>query len=403
MNKSAKYFFTLSILFFSINFARAQNPDPINPSETAGQYGDRIVSTAVPFLTISPTARAAGMGDVGVATSADEASAHFNPAKYAFIKNQIGAAVSYTPWLTSLGINDMALYYLSGYKRLDNEQTIAFSLRYFNLGDIQFTDDQGNFLDTYMPREFAFDGTYARKLSERLSLGVSTRFIYSSLSSDISSGNPNTKTGITAAADIGAYYITNISVGNVPAELSFGGAITNIGAKITYSDSERKDFIPTNLKLGTAYTALLDDFNKLTISIDANKLLVPTPPIYDIDTGEIEEGKDPNRPLLSGIFGSFGDAPGGFAEEMQEITLAGGIEYWYNELFSARAGYFWENAQKGNRKYFTLGIGLKYQVFGLDVAYLIPQEQGNPLAETLRFTLGFNLDNLKSSETSVTD
>jgi len=400
MNTFVKYFFSLGITFFSLNCAIAQ----IQPSETSGQFGERIVSTAVPFLTISPTARAAGMGDVGVATSADEASTHFNPAKYAFIKTQMGAAVSYTPWLTNLGINDMALYYLSGYKKLDNEQTIAFSLRYFNLGDINFTDGTGGSLGVYMPREFAIDGTYARKLSEKLSLGISTRFIYSSLSSDITVNGTTTKTGITAAADIGAYYTTGITVGDIPAELSFGGALTNIGAKITYSDSERKDFIPTNLKLGTAYTAQLDNYNKLTIAIDANKLLVPTPPIYEDNGEDIKNGKDPNRPLLSGIFGSFSDAPGGFAEELKEVSLAGGIEYLYNELFAARAGYFWESAEKGNRKYFTLGVGLKYQVFGFDVAYLIPQEQGNPLAETLRFTLCFNLDNLKTSEaTSVTE
>lgn len=394
-----KYYslYILGVFLFGAHISYSQNPGGSFSSTQsnhprpipilAGQEG-RVITTAVPFLMISPDARAGSMGDVGVATSPDANSAHWNPAKFAFIKNDWGISVNYTPWLNKI-VNDMSINYLSFYKRLDSEQTIGLSLRYFDLGDINLTNEDGVSLGDFTPREYAIDGTYALKLSENLSLGSSARFILSNLSGSISTPGNDTKAGISVAADVGLYYTKDLLNSNV----AFGGNISNIGSKISYNSASNKDFIPTNLRLGTAYTTNLDPYNTLTFALDFNKLLVPTPPIYGEDeNGQrvIVQGKDPDRGLLGGIFGSFGDAPEGFSEEIKEVIIAFGTEYWYNDLFAARVGYFYENESKGNRKYFTVGIGLRYQVFGLDFAYLVPQKQNNPLAETLRFSLLFN-------------
>lgn len=368
----------------------------------------RSITTGVPFLSISPDARSGAMGDVGAAITADANATHWNPAKLAFLESDMGFSASYTPWLSQV-VNDMSISYLSGYKKINQEQALALSMRYFDLGDIQLTDKQGGLLNLVSPREFSLAGTFAMKLSENLSAGLTGRFIHSNLLAGASSGNSggDARPGISGAADIAVYYTKDVVFNGNDANISFGGNISNIGAKITYLNEESADFLPTNLRLGTAFTNNLDPFNKITVALDLNKLLVPTPPIYKVDdNGAIERkdpndpdsdpvivaGKDPNRGLLAGMFGSVADAPGGFREELQEIMVSLGLEYWYSDLFAVRGGYFYENQYKGNRKYFTAGLGLRYQVFGVDFAYLFAQGQNNPLQETLRVSLHFNFN-----------
>lgn len=373
----------------------------------------RVITTAVPFLSITPDARSGGMGDVGVAISPDANAVHWNPAKLAFIEKDAGFSVSYTPWLGKI-INDMSISYLSGYYKISREQAIGISLRYFDLGEIFFRDDQNVNLGQFNPRETAVDATYSRILTEYLSLGLTGRFIHSNLTGSFESGGVEARPGISVATDIGVFYDRELNSGIRSSKLAFGAVISNIGSKLTYSDSENADFIPTNLRIGTAYTTDLDPYNKITFALDLNKLMVPTPPIYQVDANGqvvtdaqgnpiISSGRDPDRPLLSGMFGSFADAPGGFREEMREIMVSAGVEYWYNDVFAVRAGYFYEHQTKGNRKYFTMGAGLRYNVFGLDLAYLVPQRQEHPLAETLRISLQFNFDTGNRSAETVVD
>ena len=365
----AKYLlFILSLSSFSL-FGQTTPPNVV------GQNDDfRVITTAVPFLGITPDARAGAMGDAGVATSADANSVHWNPAKLVFIEHNVGFSLSYSPWLSKI-INDMSLSYLSGYYKISQEQAIAVSLRYFDLGEIFFTNDQNIQQGRFNPKELAIDATYSRKLTNELALGVTARYVHSNLTGSFSSATIEAKPGNTAAVDIAVYYTKDFQNSN----LSFGANISNIGAKLSYSNEDNKDFIPINLRLGTAYTTYLDPYNSLTFAFDFNKLMVPTPPVYaenpdgtpvyDNDGNRvIERGKDPNRALLSGMFGSFTDAPDGFSEEMQEIMLAFGSEYWYNKTFAARIGYFYEHTNKGNRRYLTLGLGFRYNVFGVDFA-----------------------------------
>ena len=350
------------------------------------------ITTAVPFVSFAPDARGAALGDGGVATSPDVNSIHWNNAKLAFIENDYGFSVSYTPWLGKI-VNDMFVSYLSGYKRIDKLQTVAMSLRYFDLGDINLTDEFGSPLGNFNPREWAIDGTYSRKLSNNLSIGLSARFIRSNLSGQFSVSQ-DAKAGTSVAVDLGVFYTKDILFLSKNATMSFGGHISNFGSKVTYSSASNENFIPTNLRLGAALTTEIDPYNSFTFIFDINKLMVPTPPLYGTDSlGNlvIVAGRDPNDlSLISGVFGSFGDAPGGFSEEMQEINISTGVEYWYKDLAAFRAGYFHEHQNKGNRKFITVGVGFRYQVFGVDFAYLIPTEQNHPLAETLRFTLLFN-------------
>lgn len=352
------------------------------PPGVIGQGDDyRVITTAVPFLMITPDARAGGMGDVGGATSADANSVHWNPAKLVFVENDIGFSLSYTPWLGKI-INDMWIGYLSGYYKISQEQAVAVTMRYFDLGEIFFTSDQGDPLEQFNPRELAFDVTYSRMLSQNLSLGISARYIHSNLTGSFSTGGQDARPGNSVAADIAVYYTKELP-GTNENVLSLGAAITNIGAKITYSDEDNRDFIPTNLRLASAYTINLDPYNTLTFGLDLNKLLVPSPQF---------DGSERDKSLLEGMFGSFGDAEGGFSEEMQEITISTGAEYWYNNTFAARLGYFYEAEEKGGRQYLTMGLGFRYQVFGIDFAYLVPSQQEHPLAETLRFSLLFNFE-----------
>tara|TARA_R110002020_G_scaffold38872_7_gene116483 strand:+ start:1371 stop:2588 length:1218 start_codon:yes stop_codon:yes gene_type:complete len=371
----------------------------------SGQDVDRrVITTAVPFLNFAPDSRHSGMGDVGVALSPDASSAHWNAGQLAFVENDMGFSLSYSPWLGKL-VNDMSLSYLTGFFKIDEVSAFGFDLRYFDMGDIQLTDGNGEDLGQFNPRDIAIGGTYSRKLSSYLGLGISARFIYSNLSGNISSvGGSEAKPGISVGTDVGLYYSKPIFAGAKDANFSWGVSISNIGPKITYNSADDLDYIPTNLKVGTAYSIDLDQVNKLTFALDLNKLLVPSPPIYSTnEDGTLEtdsngnliikpgNGKDPNRPLLSGMFGSFTDAPGGFSEEMQEIMISFGVEYSYDDKFAVRTGYFHENQSKGGRKYFTMGVGFDLKKLGFDFSYLVPQKQNHPLAETLRFTLMYNI------------
>ena len=369
----------------------------------------RVITTAVPFMVVAPDARAGAMGDVGVATSPDANSVHWNVSKLAMIEKRSGVSLSYTPWLSKL-ISDMSITYLSGFYKINNEQAVGGALRYFDMGSIQFTDDQGNDLQQFNPYEFSFEGSYARLLSDNMSIGLTMKFIYSNLVGNAFIPNSEgSQAAISVAADLGWYWNKDLMLGGTNSNLALGASITNIGSKMTYSNDDNLLFVPTNLRLGSSLKMDLDPYNSITISLDFNKLMVPTPPVYEVDeTGTIvtdpdgnpviRRGKDPNRNLLSGMFGSFSDAPDGFQEELQEVMIGGGVEYWYNELFAARVGYFYEHQNKGNRKYLTMGVGLRYNIFGIDFAYLVPQQQNHPLAETLRFTLLVNFDQQQPAE-----
>ncbi|HBH84100.1 MAG: hypothetical protein A2X05_07305 [Bacteroidetes bacterium GWE2_41_25] len=355
------------------------------------------IQTVVPFLTIAPDSRAGGMGDAGVATSPDVYSMHWNPAKFAFIDGKGGIGLSYSPWLRTL-VPDINIALLSGYSRIDRKQVVSASLLYSSLGDVPFTDEFGNLERTFTPNEFSFDAGYSRLFNDYLSGGIAFRFIYSNLTGGSYSGGVATKPGISFAADISGYYNKDISVFDKSGLIAVGLNFSNIGSKMSYSDSQTSDFIPMNMRLGSSFTVDLDSYNKITLSLDLNKLLVPTPPIYSSSNPDsIIAGKDPNVAVPVAIFQSFYDAPGGFKEEMHEITYSLGAEYWYNNVFALRAGYFHEHETKGNRKYFTAGAGLRLNAFTLDFSYLIPLVANHPLAKTLRFSLAFDINALRNS------
>lgn len=359
------------------------------------------IQTVVPFMSIAPDSRGGAMGDAGVATSPDVYSLYWNAAKYAFIDGKYGVGLGYTPWLRNL-VNDINMANLTAYYKIDNNQVISGSLAYSSLGDIPFTNDAGQYLTTFQPNEWAITAGYSRMFTDHFSGSVAFKFIYSNLTGGFSSSGADTKPGTSVAADIAGYYTNDASLFGMPGEYAFGFNFANIGSKISYSESENADFIPMNFKLGGSYTFMFDSYNKLTATIDANKLLVPTPPIYNTQTGEIESGKDPNVAVPVAIFQSFFDAPGGFKEEMHEFALSYGAEYWYNNLFAIRAGYFHENKMKGNRRYATAGVGLKLSGFGIDVSYLIPTGQNNsPLANTLRFSLTFDSSSFRKVDTEA--
>ncbi len=390
-------------IVISMQVLQAQSYD-----ELSGKLGGiNVISTAVPFVAIGPDARAGGMGDGGVASSADANSMHWNPAKYAWVDDPFGVSVSYTPWLRNL-VNDINLAHVSFYAKLNDVSTFATSLRYFSLGEINFTDNEGNSLGIYKPNEFAIDATYSRKLHDNFSLAVAGRFIYSDLTQGQTvQGQPSTA-GISVAADLALYWQKDVEwFSNMDAQFAWGLNISNIGNKISYSNSNiQKDFIPTNFRIGPRLTLELDDYNKISFQFDVNKLLVPTPPIYYPDsTAEdgsrvIYAGMDPEVAPITGMIQSWYDAPNGFTEEMQEFSFAVGTEYWYNNVLALRGGYFYEHNLKGGRKYFTLGVGLRYNVFGLDFSYLIPatQTQQHPLQNTLRFSLLFRLGDIDKTK-----
>lgn len=372
--------------------------------------GSRVISTAVPFISIAPDARGGGMGDLGAATTPDAYSMYWNPAKYAFVDKAFGFGIGYVPWLRGL-VNDIGLASLVGYGKLGDKQAIAGSLRFFSMGAVMFTNDVGQELGEVKPNEWTVDLTYARKFSREFSGAVAARFIYSNLV-PVNYSNYDVRPGTSIAADVAIYYHHEMEVAGISgASIDAGLDISNIGAKMSYSStSVVRDFIPTTLRIGPSFTMDIDDYNRLSVSLDFTKLLVPTPPVYELDSNGspvvgpdgkkvIAYGMDPDVSPVKGMIQSFYDAPWGFKEEMQEINVAIAAEYWYNKLFSIRAGYFYESKYKGDRQFVTLGAGLRYNVFGLDFSYLLPIKNNNPLQNTLQFTLLFNFDRAKSSDT----
>ncbi|MFC2774489.1 MAG: type IX secretion system outer membrane channel protein PorV [Segatella oris] len=355
------------------------------------------VYTAVTSQTIAPDARAAGMGDVGVATDPDVNSQYWNPAKYPFTISRAGVSLNYTPWLRQL-VNDMYLANLVGYYRIGDFSAVSTSLRYFNMGEVTMKESNGGSNGmTINPYEMSFDVAYSLLLSEKFSIAAGLRWIYSDLTYDYSS---ETTPGSAFAADIAAYYQNYINIGQRECQLGIGLNISNIGSKINFGSDTNSEFIPTNMRLGASLMIPVDEYNRFSIAADANKLLVPTRPIQ----GENESQVDYDARLqkdyydvssIAGIFKSFGDAPGGFKEEFQEVGWSLGGEYTYNDKFSLRAGYHHESETKGNRKYFTVGAGFKMSAFSLDAGYVIATAKSNPLDQTLRFTLTFDMDGIK--------
>lgn len=390
----AKTIFTGCALFASTIVAAQPDVDQVTGYNISDDMNNPIL-TALPFLSIAPDSRGGGMGEVGAATTPDVWSMHWNPSKYAFINKQMGAGISYVPWLRNLGVKDINLAYASGYYKLDNLQTLAGGMRFFSMGTIQFRDETGAPLGTFDPKEFTFDLAYARKLSDKFSLSIAGRYINSNLTNGYSSDGSKVKPVRSAAADVSGYYTDKTKIDGLPARYSLGFNVSNIGAKVGYSSTGKKDFIPTNLRLGLGGEVDIDDFNTLGVYADVNKLLVPTPPIRVNDT--IVKGKENDVSVVTGIFQSFNDAPGGTKEELQELQYSFGLEYWYDKQFALRGGYYTENENKGNRKFFQIGLGLKMNVFGLDFSYLVPTKgQNSPLAKTLRFSLTFDFDGLSN-------
>ncbi len=365
------------------------------------------ISTSVPFLLIAPDSRAGAMGDVGAATSPDHNSIHWNASKLAFIEDDRGVSMSYTPWLQDL-VPEISLSYLSGFKRLNSKSTIAGSMRYFSLGEIQFTDAQGQFISNFNPNEFTIDGAYSMKLSQNFSTGLAMRYIFSNLTGGIQVPDAGgaTKPGTSFAVDLSSYFQSKkFDIDDKEAYFAAGFNLSNIGNKISYTDGGEEHFLPTNARLGANLFMELDEYNTLSFAFDINKLLVPTPPIYDSlatvpGPENIISGQDPNVGVLQGMFQSFSDAPGGLQEELNELMYSVGAEYWYLKQFAFRGGYFHEHVTKGARKYFTVGVGLKMNVFSLDMAFLLPATRGvrSPLANTLRFTLLFDMAALYATD-----
>ena len=383
-----KLFLTIcAFLGFSLkSFAQVDKNDIFNP-----------VTTSVTSQSIAPDARAGGMGDVGAATDPDVTSQYWNVAQYPFTISRAGVALNFTPWLRKL-VNDMNLAYLSGYYRIGDYSAVSASLRYFSLGEVQtnYNPTQQGTAMTINPYEMSVDAGYSLMLSEKFSIGTAVRFIYSDLKADYTD---DVTPGSAFAADLGAYYQDYVNIGQRECQLGLGLNISNIGSKISFGGDNNSYFIPTNLRLGASLMVPIDEYNRITFAADANKLLVPTYP-------KIKEGESPTDfdarvqkeyydvSSISGIFKSFGDAPNGFKEELQEIQWSIGAEYAYNDKFTLRAGYHHESENKGNRKYFTVGAGFKMNVFSLDAGYVISTAATNPLDQTLRFTLTFDMDGL---------
>lgn len=387
MNKAFRILLAVLMVQFSLQASAQEKKDLFNP-----------VNYAVVSQTIAPDARGGGLGDVGAATDPDVNSQYWNPAKYPFCISRAGVALNFTPWLRSL-VNDMNLAYLAGYYRIGDHSAVSSSLRYFNLGKVytSYEGAESGEGTTINPYEMSLDVAYSLMLSETFSLSAALRWIYSDMRFDEREDNSPAS---AFAADIAAYYQNYINIGQRECQLGIGLNISNIGSKIKFSGNEYSEFLPANLRLGASLMIPIDEYNRLTIAADANKLLVPTVP-------KQEEGEDNSEyedrvhreyndiSAIRGIFKSFGDAPGGFKEELQEIYYGVGAEYTYNDKFSLRAGYHHEAENKGNRKYFTVGAGFKMSVFQLDAGYVVATAKSNPLDQTLRFSLTFDMDGIK--------
>lgn len=383
MKNFMRLFTAVAFALFATTAGAQDKKDIFNP-----------VNTSVTSQMIAPDARAAGMGDVGAATDPDVNSQYWNPAKYPFCISRAGVSLNYTPWLRQL-VSDMSVAYLSGYYRIGDYSAVSASLRYFSLGEV-FTDESENAM-TINPYEMSLDVAYSLMLSEKFSLAAAVRWIYSDLTYDFSE---DTSPGSAFAADIACYYNDYINIGERECQLGIGLNISNIGSKITFGGSDDSEFIPTNMRLGASLMVPVDEYSRFTIAADANKLLVPTFPIQE--DGELQEDYERRKKTdyydvssIAGIFKSFGDAPGGMKEELQEINWSVGAEYVYNDKFSVRAGYHHESENKGNRKYFTVGAGFRMSAFTLDCGYVIATAKSNPLDQTMRFTLGFDMDGIK--------
>lgn len=401
------------------------------PTSGSGVTDDQLqlntITTAVPFMSITPDSRAGGMGDAGTALSADANSLYWNTSALSFAKEKSEIAISYTPWLRQL-TNDIHLSYLSGYYKVNERHSVGGALRYFSLGEITFTDETGNVIRDDKPSEFEITAGYAFRTSQRTSVGLNGKFAYSNLTGGLTVAGVNTKPGIAGAADISfTFFNDDAKIGGLRGTYTFATTINNIGNKIKYSDvgaNSPGDFLPMNLKFGNSFNARFDKFNTLTLSLDIQKLLVPTPAIYD-DNGVIMSGKTNDVGVIGGMVQSFYDAPGTlvlddngdpvqnadgsyeivknskFLEELSEINIGSGLEYWYNNILAVRAGYFYENKNKGARQYFNFGVGFKYNRFGIDVSYLAALKRNNPLANTLRFTLRITLGAMGGSAPSA--
>lgn len=397
----------LIALFLSAAKGRTQL---ISQSDKAQQIQLNTITTAVPFLLIAPDSRSGALGDAGVALSPDANSIHWNLSKLAFSDKPMEFSLSYSPWLRSL-VNDMSLSYLSGYKKLNKNTAVGGSLRYFSLGSITFTDEYGTTLREFTPKEFALDYGISQRLNKYFGVGFTGRFVNSNLTGSTNIQGAESKPGRTGAVDLSGSYINNdLRIKGKKMGVAAGINVSNIGAKMRYTNTANRDFIPMNLKLGGAFTTYMDEYNKLTFTVDLNKLLVPTPPIYDSTGTEILSGMDRNVGVAAGMIQSFYDAPGQIdqngnvvsgsigREEMREVNISTGLEYWYAEQFAVRAGYFFEDLSKGNRQFITVGAGLKYQVLTIDMSYLVSTTQQNPLANTLRFSLRFAIGDKSESQ-----
>lgn len=360
------------------------------------------ISTAVSFLTITPDSRHGAMGDVGAATSPDANSQYLNPSKYAFVEGKLGVSVSYTPWLRKL-VNDINLAYLSGYYRIDNNQVIGSSLRYFSLGDIALSDQIGSNLMTVRPNEFALDFSYSRKLSDYFSGGVALRLIRTDLAGGFT--QETYTPGNAFSTDVSFFYNKKWKGTAQTKTIAAGINLSNIGSKISYNDGQNKLFLPANLKLGATYTTEFDNLRSLSFSLDLNKLLVPTPSskvFYDHNNGTIVlPDYTSNKSVIDALFRSFSDAPGGFKEELEEITISTGLEYWCNKRLALRTGYFNEAQNKGNRKFFTSGVGVKMKAYAIDFSYVIAVKRNDPLANTIRISLLFDVDSFRKNDREI--
>ncbi|MBK7467143.1 MAG: type IX secretion system outer membrane channel protein PorV [Saprospiraceae bacterium] len=396
-----KIFLALLSLVLSSTYSTAQFWSPFKKCIIDANTGECIsntILTALPFLRINPDARSGALGDAGTALSPDPNAMHHNAARLAFSENDMGIAATYSPWLRNLGIDDIYLFYLTGFKKIDNNQSVGGGIRYFSLGEIEFRDENGMDLGTGKPNELELNLAYSRKLSEKFSASLSAKFAYSNLASGRTVGTNQVTSAKSFGADIGTFYRTSLGQSGRRNYLNLGLAITNIGSKVTYVKNLTKDFIPTNLSIGANYEMNFDDYNSLNLIGEVNKFMVPSPippgdsTRYDLNKNGIADFRE--KALFEGMLGSFGDAPGGFTEELQEVMWTLALEYWYDKQFAVRMGYFNEHALKGNRKFLTLGCGVKYNVFGLNLSYLVPTNNNrSPLANTLRFTLLFDFAN----------
>ncbi|WP_343747627.1 type IX secretion system outer membrane channel protein PorV [Fluviicola sp.] len=405
------------LLIFTIFVSYLSFAQPSGQGVTQKDIQLNTITTAMPFLGINPDSRSGAMGDAGTALSPNASSVMWNTAMLNFAEDKSEIGISYTPWLRQL-TNDMHLSYLSGYARVGSRHVVGGALRYFSLGEITFTDANNNYIRDFKPNEFELTLAYAFKLAEKHSIGVNGKFAYSNLTGGLVTPGAETKAAIAGIADISyAFRTEDINWFKVNGVYSLGVTIVNIGNKVSYTETADRDFLPTTLKIGNAYTAKIDKYNKLTVSVDVSKMLVPTPAVYEKINGEttLISGKSSNVGVIAGMLQSFYDAPGTvirdsngdavqnsdgtyqvkkgskLAEELREIMIGSGLEYWYNDIFALRGGYFYENVSKGGRQFFTVGVGFKYNIFSFDFSYLAALKRNNPLANTMRFTLRFAL------------